>query len=194
MKVIFLDIDGVLNSELFYRRRHNSLLYRSRRVYYWTLSWFRLLFTGSRYKSYSLATYKPNPKHWEYSYCLKRLEEETDGFAWKLLADFCNSYNIKICISSTWRHNFKNTDDWELALLHFGFVPFTYIGITPRLKGIRGNEIASFIESHSIEQYAILDDDSDMLPEQMPNFFLIDRYMGITSTTIYKLKKHFNIE
>jgi len=194
MRVIFLDIDGVMNSELFYRRRYNSFPYRVRRVYYTILGCFRWLFTGSKYKSYSLANYKPNPKHWEYSYCLKRLEEETDKFAWKLLSEFCNSYNIKICLSSTWKNNFKDTNDWELALLHFGFVPFTYIGITPRLKGIRGNEVAQFISSNpSIEQYAILDDDSDMLPEQMPNFFLIDRYVGITPTTIYKLKRHFNV-
>ena len=39
--------------------------------------------------------------------------------------------------------------------------------------------------------YAIIDDDSDMLLWQKDNFFQTDSYSGLTPTTCYKIKNFF---
>ena len=41
------------------------------------------------------------------------------------------------------------------------------------------------------EKYAILDDDTDMLPEQFPNFFKTSWEVGVTPEIIEKVRKHF---
>lgn len=192
MKVIFLDIDGVMNSNVFYHKRSKRFSYRCRRYYYWIISWFRLLFTGSRYKTYSLANYKSNPKHFEFDYTFKRLVEETDSEKWKWLGECCNTYNFKICISSVWKHHFKDENDWEVALLHLGFIPFTFVGITGDRRTDRGQEIKEWIDKHDVEKYAIIDDDRDMLPEQMDSFFHVDGYYGLTPNIIYRVTRHLN--
>ena len=46
---------------------------------------------------------------------------------------------------------------------------------------MRGDEIKRYVEAHDgIENYAIIDDDSDMLDEQLFNFVQTDTYEGLT--------------
>lgn len=194
MKVIFLDIDGVMNSQVFYHEQYNKPLRKLKRFCYWCISWFRLLFTGSRYKTHSFANYKPNPKLFEFKYTFNRLIESSDSKKWKWLSEWCNAYDIKICISSTWRNHFKKESQWNNALINLGFNEDIFIGITPNSKDrIRGYEIQSFLDSHpEINKYAILDDDSDMLPEQMSSFFFVDGYYGLTPNILYRVKRHLD--
>ena len=73
--------------------------------------------------------------------------------------------------------------------------------VTPRLwhKGVgtqRGEEIQSWMnkesEKNEIESYVILDDDSDMLPEQMNNFIHVDSNIGLTDKDVFTAIKILN--
>ena len=41
------------------------------------------------------------------------------------------------------------------------------------------------LKKNEIESFVILDDDSDMLPEQMSNFILVDRQVGLTDKDVF---------
>jgi hypothetical protein len=191
MKVIFLDIDGVMNSEVFYRERHKKLWFRLKSFIYWVQETIKYVLNGFKPRIISLADYKPNPKLWKFSYTFKRLKSETDSLKWKWLSQFCNDHDYKICISSTWKNHFKPIEDWNTALIKLGFNDGIFVGITGNRKSIRGYEIKEWIDKHEVEAYAILDDDSDMLEEQMNSFFLVDRYYGLTPNTLYRINRHF---
>lgn len=61
-------------------------------------------------------------------------------------------------------------------------------GSTKRLDGKRGEEIAEWLSRHpEVERYAIVDDDSDMLPEQLPFFVKTTFETGMTDTHASRL-------
>ena len=210
MNVIFLDIDGVMNSNYFYYLRHRTV--KNKIKHYWNMtikSYIRWIFTGSRY--YTSDNYKPNPNRYTFDYTFNRLKSETDPVKWEWLIEFCNRTNTKICISSCWKHHFhsdRNTNNewWNLALTKLGFNHDTFIGITGNRQTLRGDEIKDFIKWNNdfnsnnswwlgnIDNYAIIDDDSDMLPEQMESFFHVDGYYGMSPNTLYRIGRHFNKE
>jgi hypothetical protein len=158
MKVIFLDIDGVLNSEK---------AYRSGECNYTKWNWEN----GTEDHHQSFCSWSKE--------LLNKLIEETDA---------------KIVISSTWRSSGIEfmRKVWELEGMR-GEI----IGITPSFRGDingytipRGCEIdyylehdlkfhhinwdngvqQEYIEKSGIENYIIIDDDSDMLYEQRNHF------------------------
>lgn len=153
----------------------------------------QVFINGFEHRGVSLANYKVNPKHYEFDYCFKRLKESSCKLKWKWLSDFCNENNVKICISSVWKNNFKDTDnDWNRTLINFGFEDGIYVGITGHRQTLRGDEIKDWMQGKDIESYAIIDDDSDMLPEQMSSFFIVDGYYGLTPNIIYRIGRHFH--
>ncbi len=197
MKVIFLDIDGVMNSEIFYRERHNKLSKRIRRIYYKV----KRVFIKS--KGVSLVDYKIPDRCYTFEYQFKRLQKETDSLKWKWLTEFCNKEDINICISSVWKHHFgtktpegkyKSTPElWRKALVNLGFKEDIFVGITNTRKSLRGEEIKDWLDLHpEVIDYAILDDDNDMLPEQMDKFHHSDPYYGLTPNHLYRIKLQFN--
>jgi hypothetical protein len=158
MKIIFLDIDGVLNSEK---------AYRSGECNYTKWNWEN----GTEDHHQSFCSWSKE--------LLNKLIEETDA---------------KIVISSTWRSSGIEfmRKVWELEGMH-GEI----IGITPNFRGDingynipRGCEIEHYLEhdlkfNHinwdkdtqqqymdrsGIENYIIIDDDSDMLYGQRNHF------------------------
>lgn len=132
MKILFLDIDGVLNSV------------RS-----------AIAFDGYPY---------PN-----------RYEEKFDEVAVQLIRTLCNNTKAVIVLSSTWRHG--------LDLVAFGNkMKLPIIDKTPvtKLSGYRGEEIAMWLKGKQIEKYAIVDDDSDMLKEQLPYFVKVNHMNGLS--------------
>jgi hypothetical protein len=189
MKIIFLDIDGVMNYELMYRIRAERMRYKPSHYWWLIKKYTRWLFNGFKHKGTKLKM-KQKKKYNTYKFKLDRIEKETDRQLWEWLSGLCNSLDIDICISSTWR-SFFTVEEWDSVLAHFGFDHGRCVGITRSGGGIRGEQIRDFLATIECEKYAILDDDSDMLEEQMESFFNTDHYIGITPKVIYKLRNHF---
>ena len=65
------------------------------------------------------------------------------------------------------------------------------IDVTPRLGTKRGLEIEAWLSRHgkNITEYAIIDDDSDMLDSQMEHLVLTKGSVGITFKDLEKLNK-----
>lgn len=95
-----------------------------------------------------------------------------DWIAIGLLRRLCESSGIQIVLSSSWRIivDIKKLGD-ALGL--------PIIDKTPVLASSRGNEIARWLNEHpEVEQWAIIDDDSDMLDSQRSRFVRTDGHEG----------------
>lgn len=97
-----------------------------------------------------------------------------DQVAIRLIQRLCDAGGVKVVLSSAWRLHC----DFRDAGNAFGL---PIIDRTPSLLGSRGTEIAAWLFAHpEVEQYAIVDDDPDMLPEQLPFFVHTKGHEGLT--------------
>ena len=95
-----------------------------------------------------------------------------DWIAIGLLRRLCESSGIQIVLSSSWRIivDIKKLGD---------AMGLPIIDKTPVLASSRGNEIARWLSEHpEVEQWAIIDDDSDMLDSQRSRFVRTDGHEG----------------
>lgn len=172
-KIVFLDMDGVVNS-----RR-----------------WFKFLQTKEG------AAHKIKLEEQQRGSELQRLDHEiyytrmVDPNCAKHLAALINDTGAKIVISSTWRLPVRKFD----ALLFYRVfanvghsLPVdTILGCTPELNSRRGHEIQCWMyrnPEYVVDKYVILDDDIDMLPEQP--FVHINRSIGLTRTDVETCKRY----
>lgn len=183
MKIIFLDIDGVLNST-------RSMVAR---VGGWDVV------------PPSLNCLERGVE--------KRQKEMIDPVAVALLNRLTDADpSIRLVISSTHRLFAYNRGVLDLNLLktyiRYLGVSGTVIGATPHIDVARGAEIKEWLNQHAssgaepIESYIIIDDDSDMLTEQfarfvhtdndvglsMDNFRLAQGLLGITDDQLYRTR------
>lgn len=97
-----------------------------------------------------------------------------DEVAVALIRQVCEKTEAVVILSSVWRkyHDIKLIGvTLELPI----------IDKTPVIVGKRGNEIKAFLEQNpQIKKYAIVDDDSNMLDEQMPYFVKVDSKEGLS--------------
>ena len=92
-----------------------------------------------------------------------------------LLQKLLYETSAEVILSSTWRLSEKHIE----GIRKYGGIEIK--DITPRLDTIRGEEIQAYSDKHpEIENYVILDDDSDMLPEQICHFVKCDSKIGFT--------------
>ncbi len=96
-----------------------------------------------------------------------------DATALGLIRRLCQSSYCDVVLSSSWRI----THDWRDV---GRALRLPIVDCTPRLLGPRGKEIAAWLEAHpDVTRYAIVDDDSDMLPEQLAHFVKTDVNEGL---------------
>jgi len=152
MKVIFLDIDGVLNSTDYMNACHIN--FRSA-------------------VEVGIASY-PIPE----GFVRDKFGHIFDPRCTLYLEALINTTGAKIVISSTWRFSGIEVmrELWKSRML-----PGEIIGITPVTKHDRGQEIKTWLDDHGkdVTHYVIIDDDSDMLKEQSNNFVKTDNRYGL---------------
>lgn len=84
----------------------------------------------------------------------------------KLLNRILDETGAEIVVSSSWRGDSQLQTIFSIA----GIKKKIY-GETPRIKGRhRGKEIQEWLNTHEVENYVILDDDSDILDSQLNHF------------------------
>lgn len=142
-KVVFLDIDGVANSEESLRKSSGGIV--------------------------GIDKYM--------AFLIGKIQLET---------------NCVFVLSSAWKHSEENIAEIEQHIAQI-------YDITPTLqyskdeKYERGKEIQAWLNKHpNVKKYAILDDDSDMLPEQLSNFFKTSWKTGITEEIMKKVITHLS--
>lgn len=111
-----------------------------------------------------------------------------DQIAIRLIQRLCDADDqVQVVLSSAWRlHCDYNDVGAALGL--------PIIDRTPSLLGPRGKEIAAWLDGRDdVEAYAIVDDDSDMLPEQMPRFVNTDGENGLMYADFIKLCALLNV-
>lgn len=167
MKIIFLDVDGVLNST------------RS------MIAWHREYFS-----SLQLARPPLDTKN----HCARN---HIDPIAVKLLNRVTEGSGAKYVISSTHRKHIPdplgNGRDMIELQKYFAMFGLTgeVVGYTPvDSKGHRGREIDQWLQDNNhwakVKNFAIIDDDSDMLETQKPFFVQTSQEDGF-------LYKHFKL-
>jgi hypothetical protein len=184
--ILFLDVDGVLNSQLFYTERYNFLTRHNDIPFYKIVKKYLRKLVKSKQIS-RLDYYKsemcPNRMSW--------------------LNELCADTNSAVVLSASMRSQY-NVDELQEI--------FNYCGATFKIIDktgycmcrTRGCEIDQWIKENSkkwfdipyydFHRYAIIDDDSDMLLNQQHNFFQTDNYTGLTPNTCYRIKRFFTHE
>jgi hypothetical protein len=97
-----------------------------------------------------------------------------------LLKDIIAKSGCKVVLSSSWRNMTGGKETLENHDIEI-------FGITKYLGGIRGYEIQDWLDNNGqVTNYAILDDDGDMLIHQRPHFIQTDPKIGLNETMAYR--------
>ncbi len=179
-KIIFLDIDGVLNSEDFHNSPRGIALSK-----YVNLNADLKAERGEELSNRDIYI------------------DHIDTVALSRLQEIIDETNAKIVLSSTWR--FGATYDALLTILKEYNFTCEIIGKTGRgcEDCVRGNEIHAWIQKfedvtkvpyRKYKNYVILDDDSDMLWWQRNNFIKTSSTHGLLDKHVLKAIKILNQE
>lgn len=173
MKVLFTDIDGCLNSAASAEMFHAFLKHEDPKY-------------NRFYNSSDLIKFKPD----------MGLDCRASEFCPLAVSNYNyilqNIPDLKVVISSYWRWG-RTVEQLQEIFTWLGLPADRIIDKTPVIHNVqRGVEIEKWLDSHpEVTKYAIMDDDSDMLEEQLPNFFNIDGYNGLVYTQAIQMVKHF---
>lgn len=101
----------------------------------------------------------------------------------KILDRILDATGAKLVISSSWRVSKDLLADIRANVGE-------YIGVTPRLSGIRGKEVRAWLKDNPVDRYAILDDDSDFFKYQP--LFKTTWKKGLTEEIADKVIEYLN--
>lgn len=171
--IIFLDIDGVLNCQIYYESQQLKDYKEAKKV------------LRKSVKKQEMG----RMEYYQSQICKERI---------KMLNELCQEIDAKIVVSSTWRMN-KTIEELQEIFNYCG-ATFEVIGKTGYTGYERGTEISQWLKANitpdtygchhfDFHKYAIIDDDSDMLLNQQFHFFKTDNYSGLTPNTVYKIKR-----
>jgi hypothetical protein len=93
----------------------------------------------------------------------------------------------QVVLSSSWRHFPDGRKEVERQVC-------SIFDVTPTSSSnFRGDEIRAWLNAHpNITHYAIVDDNSDMLPGQLPSFFETSSKTGLTQDIADKIIEYLN--
>lgn len=169
MKLIFLDIDGVLNNELFY----STSEYQSKKG------------KATTKEEFKLQQFDPR--------CVSLLNHITDktkakiviSSSWRSdpdIKDILKKVGITGEIIGVTPHlAFKSSVEYKYSVPR-GCEIKAWLELNKEKLGNKMSRI----------KYVILDDDSDMLYWQKTNYFLVDGYSGLTSNLAYRVINFLN--
>ncbi len=112
-----------------------------------------------------------------------------------LLDKIVQATDAKIVVTSSWKHGCDNVEEFKSKIYTrrgskdikdetpFGKFINQIYDITDGC-GYRGEEVEKWLNNHEVENYAILDDDSDFKNEQLFHFVQTDTYEGLTSREV----------
>jgi len=163
MKVIFLDIDGVLNSE------------RS--------------FIGGNHRSkdpkYADMSYQER-----FAHCT--IDQVACDLINRLLIDFDAWIVVSSSHRLHFKDGPNKVKELQEYMTSLGIHGERVIGWTPSLNGPRGLEIHTWLEQHpEVEMYVIFDDSIDMLEEQQDRFINTDMAVGVSAEDYRKATRLF---
>lgn len=165
-KIIFLDIDGVLNNQLWYGSDKHKALPQSSKIE-WKISQFDP--TSMKFLKSLLIDTKAEiviSSSWRKSNSLENLRTLFEPFG------IPKEKIIGLTPIINYSKNF---------------------GSVPRGCEIKSWLDKRYTDSQRGEyQYVILDDDSDMLLWQQENYFRVDGYCGLTPNIIYRVTRFLN--
>jgi len=176
-RIMFLDIDGVLNCDLFYQGKQFADTIRQAKT---------------KLKKAVKSKEITSDEYYDHQICRERI---------RMLNEICSTLDIKVVVSSSWRLG-RSFETLQNIFTSMG-ATFEIIGVTPFFRGIeRGAEISKWlndnikletygVHSYDFYDYVILDDDNDMLLTQAPHFFHIDKYNGLTPTVVNNVRIFF---
>lgn len=180
--IIFLDVDGVLNHELFFKARYEKLKRQN------NIPMFRVVKKHLRklVKSKEIGTLD-----------YYRRQFDPERIAW--LNGLCEETNSAVVLSASMRGRWTPLQ-LNKIFRHAG-ATFTIISKTGHSESrIRGVEIHEWLKEncmywfgvnyYDFYRYVIIDDDSDMLLWQQDHFFHTDNYAGLTPNICYKIKRY----
>ena len=172
--IIFLDVDGVLNSERWFQSEE----YKSRRAYFSEL-----------YKDAIQNAERSEEDRYKAMIELK--ETHIDPAPLAELNRILTTCDLSIVLSSTWRI----ADFTRDALAEAGIDNWKdrFLGCTRRSRGgeCRGDEIADWVKENSYNgKFIALDDDSDMGPV-MPHLIQTYWALGLTKKSADKVVDYF---
>lgn len=195
IEVLFLDIDGVMNTQRPFYGKNNKLNYR-----------------GNASIKKRILTKVHNYLYWKLPKVAKSVEdmfpillasdEGFDCYSFSMLISLLDLRpNLYIVVSSVWK--FHGLEYMKKLLAHHGVDPSRVISTTPRISSYRGEEIAAWLgglernpklnnknrnnlgdgqdntrHEYEVSKFVILDDDCDMEP-YMDKLVQTDSYDGL---------------
>lgn len=170
MKVVFLDIDGVLNNTATFHRSH-ELWTAARRLQGPGYTAAEAMTMSEAGVSWPVEHAEENP-HWE--------DDLVENFRTIL-----DATGALVVISSSWRRHMRDPQLWVDVFKRWHDLDMVVLGITSLEHtshlNMRGDRIQLWLDKNpEVTNYVILDDSYDMLGSQLPNFVRTNMDLGLT--------------